>query len=279
MGCFKDSIQCSLQTGHWRDTWEHNSGLHSCSFHNGFLLISIHRKCDVSVQFLLPNQRITLRDLLMRSPERECMLWTQYFMGVSWIWVWYALLPHKQCDFEVCQLLLGYCLCLQSAVKTVNFESSQAWCLWECEELRYYGSQHLSCQVKNSEVHSWPLLSYFTGFMWEITFISYCFPVHHLIDAYCMLSSHLLWEDTKLLLQQPEYRVACVWWSRAFLLHLYLREENTKWANTSWYLFCRAECFTHIWSETDGYWVSVQSLQTSRYILDLHNLSERKRGQ
>lgn len=149
MGCFKDSIQCSLQTGHWRDTWEHNSGLHNCSFHNGFLLISIHRKCDVSVQFLLPSQRITLRDLLMRSPERECMLWTQYFMGVSWIWVRYALLPHKQCDFEVCQLLLGYCLCLQSAVKTVNFERSQAWCPWECEELRYYGSQHLSCQVKN----------------------------------------------------------------------------------------------------------------------------------
>lgn len=63
------------------------------------------------------------------------MLWTQYFMGMSWIWVQDAVLPHKQCDFEVCQLLLGYCLCLWSAVKTVNFETSQAWCPWECEAL------------------------------------------------------------------------------------------------------------------------------------------------
>lgn len=170
-------------------------------------------------------------------------------------------------------------------MSTVSSENSKFWDLsglmslgmWRIKVLRQ--SALVLSGEKQSEVHSWPLLRYFTGFMWEITFISYCFPVHHLIDAYCMLSSHLLWEDTKLLLQQPEYRVACVWWSRAFILHLYLREENTKWANTSWYLFCRAECFTHIWSETDGYWVSVQWLQTSRYILDLHNLSERKRGQ
>lgn len=63
---------------------------------------------------------------------------------------------------------------------------------------------------------------------------------------------HLCCERTQSCFCSNQSTKTCVWWSRAFTLHLYIREVNAKWANTIWFLNSTAECFTNIWSETDG---------------------------
>lgn len=98
-------------------------------------------------------------------------------------------------------------------------------CIYMCNCIYMEVSTCPVRQKTETEIHSWPLPSYFTGFMWRITFISYCLPIHHLIDAFCELSAHLLWEDS---ICSNQSTTTCVWWFRAFILYLYLREGEHK---------------------------------------------------
>lgn len=81
-------------------------------------------------------------------------------------------------------------------------------------------------------------------------------PLFHIvslsvISLLTVCYQHICCERAQSCFCSNQSKTTCVWWSRAFILHLDLREVK-KWANKSWYMLSRAECFTNIWSETDG---------------------------
>lgn len=191
-----------------------------CCFLNGFLLTSIYRKSDVSVQFLLlwlPNSVCHFQGFA----DGDLMNGTVcYETSVSWEYLGYGCRIHY-CHINrvwLCSVSAAFGLLLMSILNSKSGEPSGLvslgrWSikvLWQSALVLGGKYSQWGSFLTSSELLCWVYVENHLYFIWFLS-LNKAFkasPVHHLNDAgcaYCMLSALLLWKDTKLLLQQPEY--------------------------------------------------------------------------